>query len=67
MGNLRSQTGKNTRSHNRNLERKRIKREEAEQRNSAWASLSPKSQLVDLTGRRGNSARQKARISARMS
>lgn len=58
---------KNSRSHQRNMERKRIRREEAEQRNSAWASLSPKTQLVDLTGRRGNSARQKARISAQMS
>jgi hypothetical protein len=66
MANQRSQTGKNTRSHNRNMARRSIKRQEANIRNDKWASLTPTEQLADLDRRGYRAVRQRARIKARI-
>lgn len=54
------------RSQRRGPSAKDERRREAIERQTAWAALSPSAQLEILKSRRGNSAKQIARINARM-
>lgn len=47
-------------------ERKKMRVQEAEERLARWRALTPEQRLAELDKRRGNSAKQKARIKASM-
>jgi hypothetical protein len=64
--NQRAETGKNVRTHARNMARKAKRRAEADARNANWRSLTAAQKIADLDARGHVAKRQRARIQAAM-
>lgn len=67
MAEIKQKMSREARNHMRkmnNLRKKEIRRKEAEERNSAWASLSTEAKIFSLQARRGSSKKQMKKLGA---